>query len=265
MIDLETVKALRSMRLPGMARELESQLDEPQRYKGLDFEDRLALLVDAERASRRKNTIKKRITDAKLIEPQASIEAIEYHEDRKLDRGLITKLSTCEYIRNKHHVILKGAAGAGKSYIASALGVAACRKQFKVRYIGLTDLLDDYAVAKSLGTQADMKKKLSKLDLLIIDEWLLRPLPEDESYDLLEIIEASIRKGSLILCTQYDTDDWYYRIDCDRGEDDDSPVVEAIMDRLVHNNYSIHIKGKISMRKRHAFADEYESEVTVDD
>ena len=226
MINLETVKILRALRLPGMAWELESQLEDPQRYKGLSFEERLALLVDAESVSRRTNTIKRRITEARLSESQASIEAIEYHEDRELDKGLITKLATCSYIQENHHVILKGATGAGKSYIANALGVAA------------------YA----------------KFDLLIIDEWLLRPLPESEAYDLLEIIETCSRKGALILCTQYDTDEWYFRIDCDRAEDEDSAVAEAILDRLIHNKYSIEVKGRISMRKRHAFSESEESE-----
>ena len=262
MINLETVKALRALRLPGMARELESQLEDPQRYKGLSFEDRLSLLVDAEQASRKKNTIKRRMTDAKLSEGTASIEAIEYHEDRELDKGLITKLATCAYIRENHHVILKGATGAGKSYIANALGVAACRKLYKVRYITLSDLLNEYAVAKALNTQNKVKAAYAKFDLLIIDEWLMRPLPESESYDLLEIIEACSKKGALILCTQYDTDDWYFRIDCDRAEDEDSTVAEGILDRIIHNKYAIEVKGRISMRKRHAFAESEESEVT---
>ena len=100
MIDLSTVKELRALRLPGMARELESQLEEPQRYKALSFEDRLALLVDAENVSRRKNTIQRRIHEARLSESQACVEAIEYYEDRELDKGLITKLATCAYIRS---------------------------------------------------------------------------------------------------------------------------------------------------------------------
>src|SRR5699024_11646796 len=96
--------------------------DLPQRYKALSFEDRLALLVDAENVSRRKNTIQRRIHEARLSESQACVEAIEYYEDRELDQGLITKLATCAYIRDNHHVVLKGATGAGKSYIANALG-----------------------------------------------------------------------------------------------------------------------------------------------
>ena len=194
MINLETVKTLRALRLPGMANELESQLEDPQRYKGLTFEDRIALLVDAESLSRRQNTVRRRIKDARLSESTASVEAIEYHEDRELDKILITKLATCAYIQENHHVVLKGATGAGKSYIANALGVAACRKLYKVRYVRLPDLLNEFAVAKAINTQQKFKASYAKYDLLIIDEWLLRPLPETEAYDLLEIIEACSKK-----------------------------------------------------------------------
>ena len=90
----------------------------------------------------------------------------------------------------------------------------------------------------------------------------MRPLPESESYDLLEIIEACSKKGALILCTQYDTDEWYFRIDCDRAEDEDSAVAEGVLDRIIHNKYAIEVKGRISMRKRHAFAESEESRVT---
>lgn len=261
MIDLETVRTLRALRLPGMANELQSQLEDPQHYKGLSFEDRLGLLVDAESASRRKNTIKKRITEAKFSDPTASIEAIEYYEDRELSKGLITKLATCAYIRDNHHVVLKGATGAGKSYIANALGVAACRKLLKVRYIRLPDLLNEFTVSKAMNRKDKLLDAYKKFDLLIIDEWLLRPLPESESYDLMEIVEPCSKKGALILCTQYDTDDWYYRIDCDRKEGEESALAEGILDRIIHNKYEIEIKGRISMRKRHAFVDPDESGV----
>ena len=142
MVDLSAGKEPRALSRPGMARELESQLDDPQRYKALSFEDRLALLVDAESVSRRKNTIRRRIHEARLSESQACVEAIEYHEDRELDKRLITKLATCTYIRDNHHVVLKGATGAGKSYIANSLGVAAFRQLYKVRYVCMPVLLN---------------------------------------------------------------------------------------------------------------------------
>ena len=263
MINLETVKALRSLRLPGMARELESQLEDPQRYKSLSFEDRLALLVDAESISRRNNAIKRRIHDARLSESQASIEAIEYHDDRELDKGLITKLATCAFIRENHHVILTGATGAGKSYIANALAVAACRKLYKVRYVTLSDLLNEFEVARALNTQHKVKAAYAKFDLLIIDEWLLRPVPEAQAYDLLEIIDACCKDGAMIICTQHDLDEWYYLIDCDRAEDADSAVAEGILDRIIHNKYLIDVKGRVSMRKRHGMDAIEEGDINV--
>ena len=136
---------------------------------------------------------------------------------------------------------------------------------FKVRYIRLPDLLNEFAVARTFNTAGKVKAAYAKFDLLIIDEWLLRPLGESESYDLLELIEVCSRKGALIICTQYDTDDWYYRIDCNRAENEGSAVAEGILDRIINNKYSIHIKGRISMRKRHAFSDTNESEVTVNE
>ena len=241
-----------------MAHELQCQLEQPQRYKAYSFEDRLALLVDAEARAKRDRSIKRRISSAKFSEPGACIEGIEYYEDRNLNHRLISKLATCSYIDEKHHVVLKGAAGAGKSYIANALGVAACQKLYRVRYNSLSDLLNEYKVSKDLYTQSKVKKYYARLDLLIIDEWLLRPLDESSSYDLLELMQALDNNTSLILCTQYDTDDWYYRIDCDRDADESSAVAEGIIDRIINNKYTIDLKGKESMRKRHAFEGGFE-------
>lgn len=242
MSNLTTVKELRALRLPGMARELKSQLEDPQRYKMLSLKERLALLVDAESVSRRKNIIWRRIHEARLSESQACMEAVEYHEDRELDKGLIAKLETCAYIRDNHHVVLKETTSAGKSYIANALGVAACRQLYKVRYIRMPDLLNEYTVAKSLNTQNKVKKAYSRFDLLIIDEWLLRPIPESDTYALLEPIDACSQKRALIFCTQYDVDDWYYCIDCDRTENESSVIAEGILDRIISNKYSIEVK-----------------------
>lgn len=172
------------------------------------------------------------------------------------------RFATCRYIDEGHHIILSGASGGGKTFIACALGNAACRKYKKVRYIRLPELLEELNVAKGTGTFKKAIEAYRKVDLLILDEWLIRPLSPAESYNLLEIVEAranSQHGGSMIFCTQYETEEWYGRLDPEAAEG--SPISEAIMDRIIHNAYSVFIDGKMSMRKRHGLNPATESEV----
>lgn len=243
-----TIQQLRDMKFSAMANELELQLRDPTAYAQISFEDRFGLLVNAEWSRRQANKIKNRIDDAGLCFPSAVVEEIEYYEDRKVDRSEIIRFSTCAYIEEKHHIILKGAAGSGKTFLACALGNAACRKFKKVIYVRLPELLDELIIARAENQFKKAVKRYAKADLLILDEWLLRPLTIDQAYDLLEIIEARTKHGSTIFCTQYDTDGWYNRINTDPTQD--SPISDSIMDRIVHNAYVISIEG-ISMRERH--------------
>lgn len=243
-----TIQQLRDMKFSAMANELELQLRDPTAYAQISFEDRFGLLVNAEWSRRQANKIKNRIDDAGLCFPSAVVEEIEYYEDRKLDRSEIIRFSTCAYIEEKHHIILKGAAGSGKTFLACALGNAACRKFKKVIYVRLPELLDELIIARAENQFKKAVKRYAKADLLILDEWLLRPLTIEQAYDLLEIIEARTKHGSTIFCTQYDTDGWYDRINTDPTQD--SPISDSIMDRIVHNAYVISIEG-ISMRERH--------------
>ena len=260
MLTNATIDKLIEMKLTAMADALRIQLDDPKMNE-VNFEDRFSMLVDIEYSKRKDNRLKRLIKKAEFEQPDATIAGINYGAGRKLNRDLIDRLSTCEYISEYRNIFIIGAAGSGKTYLACAFGLAACMHYYKVRFVRLPDLLIE--LMPLVGTDAFAKaiKQYTNPRLLIIDEWLLRPLSESEAYDLLEIIEVCSREGAMIFCTQYDTDEWYYRIDCDRPEGDDSAVAEAVLDRIIHNKYSINVRGRISMRKRHAFAESEESGV----
>lgn len=243
MINQATVKKMNEMRLTAMAEAFQNQLSD-KNYQTLTFEERVGFIVDQEWYRRKNNKLIRLIKKAEFRYPNACIEDIEYHADRQLSKEQILRLSTCSYIQDRKNIIISGTSGNGKSYMACAFGNASCRNGYTTKYIRLPELLEELAIARGEGIYKKVMKHYKKVNLLILDEWLITPLRGAQALDLLEIIETRHQNSSTIFCSQSAPAGWHEKI----GED---TLADAILDRIVHDSYTIFIDGKISMRERH--------------
>jgi DNA replication protein DnaC len=240
MLAVPTLEKLKTLKLYGMVRGFEEQLALSE-HKNLTFEERLGLLVDREISERESRRLKSRLTQAKLRH-QACMEDIDYQHPRGLEKSLLLSLSSCQWIRDHHNVFIIGPTGVGKSFIACALAHRACLEGFKVLYFRAPRLFPDLAVAKGDGRYRKLMTSIAKAHLLLIDDWGLSVLNDQERNDLLEIVEDRHGIHSTIITSQLPIEHWHQMIG-------NPTLADAILDRLVNNAYRINLKGE-SMRKK---------------
>jgi DNA replication protein DnaC len=236
-----TIDRMTSMKLYGMSDGLQEQLDNSQ-YKELTFEERISMLVEKEVLYRHNRKLTSLLRRASFRFPEACIEHIDFKAKRNLSKQGILKLSQNEWIKKSQNIIITGETGAGKSYIACALGNNACRNGFSTLYARIPKLLNELKISHADGSYLKLIKKLSRVDLLIMDDWGLSNFSDSGRRDMLEIFEDRYNLRSTIIATQFPVDTWFDVIG-------DPTIADAICDRIIHNSHKIELKATDSMRK----------------
>jgi len=239
MLTHPTREKLRALKLYGMAKSLEEQTSSKD-YEELAFEERLGLLIDREFTEQENRRLASRLKRAKLRQ-QASMEDIDYRQKRGLDKELMKSLGRCKWLTERLNILLTGPCGAGKSFIACALGHKACLEGYKVLYFRASRLFENLALAKGDGRYQRLMNSIAKQDLVIIDDWGLSVLTDRERSDMLEILEDRHGRRSTIITSQLPLEHWHEAIG-------NPTLADAILDRVIHNAYKIQLKGG-SMRK----------------
>lgn len=240
MLTHPTLDNMRALKLFAMAKALETQM-ETNDIQELAFEDRLGLLVDAEVIAKENKRLQSRLKNARL-RLSACMEDLDLKTSRGLDRAVMAALATCGWLKRHRNVLVTGATGAGKTYVACALAQSACRAGFTVTYQRATTLFHDLALAKADGRYHKILAALAKKDLVVIDDFALAPLTDEQRRDLLEIVEERYDRRSTLIASQVPIDHWHDIIG-------DPTIADAILDRLVHNAHKLCLKAKESKRK----------------
>ena len=239
MLNHPTLEKLEAMKFFGMARAFAEQLDTAD-IDALDFEERFALLVDREWTTRHDRQLTNRLRRAKLRH-NACFEDIDYRHPRRLDKKLVASLASCQWIREHLNILITGASGLGKSWLACAFAHQACRERHSALYLRVPRLLNELDIARADGRYAKLLASLAKTEVLILDDWGLAPLATQHRHDLLEIIEDRHGRRSTIVTSQLPVEKWHDYLA-------DPTLADAILDRLVHCAYAIKLKGE-SIRK----------------
>jgi DNA replication protein DnaC len=234
------IEQLQQMCLRGMAAALEAQLRSHDNH-ALGFEERLGLLIQHEVAERTNARLAQRLRWAKLPQASACVEDIDTRLPRGVDPTTFAAVRDLSWIKKRLNVLITGACGVGKSFLASALAHAACRADYSVRCFRLPRLAEELARAHALQRRSALLRQIARADVLLIDDWGLTPMSESLARDLLEIFDDRYEKSSTLITSQLDTERWHAYLG-------DPTVADAILDRLVHNAYRLALKGE-SWRK----------------
>lgn len=235
MLTTPTLDKLRALKLDALADAFCEQQRNPH-VAALSFEERLGLLVDAQHLALHNKRIARAQREAKLRIHSASLLAIDAPEKRNLDRALLAQLGSGTYIREHLCVLITGATGTGKTFVACALGDQACTQGFRVLYLRLPRLLEELHLARADGTYPRLLARLLRTDLLILDDWGLGSLGEAQSRDLLEVLEDREGRRATVVAGQLPVEHWHKWLV-------DPTVADAILDRLVHRSYRLVLKG----------------------
>jgi DNA replication protein DnaC len=235
-----TLDKLRSLKLEAFARGLEEQMGSAD-LEGLGFEERLGLLVDREVGDREQQRLARRLRKARLRQ-SACLEDVDFRHPRGLDRSLVLALGSCRWIKEHLNVLIVGATGTGKSYLACALAHRACMQGYTTLYMRVPRLLGELALARGDGRYSRVLRSLAKVDLLVLDDWGLSRLEADEREDMLEIMEDRYQARSTIVASQLPVDAWHEVVG-------NPTLADAILDRLVNSAYRISLTGG-SMRRK---------------
>lgn len=230
-----TLDRLRTLRLGAMADAyLAQQQDAPTATLG--FDERFSMLVDAEHLFRGNRALARRLKEARLRVPQACLEDLDANPRRGLERALVRQLATGRWIAEHQHVLITGATGVGKTYLACALGQQACRQGYRALYRRVPRLFEELALAHADGSYTTLLARLARVDVLVLDDWGLAPLKESQRQDLLEVLEDRDGSRSTVITSQLPREQWHDYL----GE---PTVADAILDRVVHRAYPIALTG----------------------